>query len=34
MKKYSEIDKLLEMISHTGDVKFTINNQDIIVSKP
>lgn len=34
MKKYSEIDKLLGMISHTGDVKFTIDGQDIIVSKP
>ena len=34
MKKYSKIDKLLGMISHTGDVKFTINDQDIIVSKP
>ena len=34
IKKYDQIDRLLKMISHTGDVKFAIQDRDIIVSKP
>ena len=34
LKRYEEIDQLLQMISHTNDVKFTNNNKEIYVQKP
>ncbi len=34
MNKYEQIDRILEMIAYTKEVKFTVSDRNIIVTEP